>query len=85
MADRKDQDIEDVMREEGSRGKRRRKVDTTTAEQQARIRTKMLEAIRHGDESLFVEAILDLGHAPGSPEYDEYLKKWRENVGASRR
>ncbi len=83
MADRKD--IEDVMREEASRGKRRRKVDITTAEQQARVRTKMLEAIRHRDESLFVEAILDLGHVPGSPEYDEYLKKWRENVRASRR
>jgi hypothetical protein len=83
MADRKD--IEDVRREEGGRGSRRRKVDTTTAEQQARIRTKMLEAIRHRDESLFIEAILDLGHAPGSPEYVECLKKWRENVRASRR
>jgi hypothetical protein len=81
MVDRKD--INDVMREEGSRG--RRKVDRTTAEQQSRIRGKMLKAIRLRDESLFVEAILDLGHAPGSPEYDDYLKKWRENVRASRR
>jgi len=45
----------------------------------------MLRAIKLRDEALFIEAILDLGHAPGSPEYDEYLKKWRENVRASRR
>jgi len=83
MADRKD--IEDVMREEGSRGSRRRKVDTATAERRARIRATMLRAIKLRDEALFIEAILDLGHAPGSPEYDEYLKKWRENVRASRR
>jgi hypothetical protein len=71
----RDPDIQDVMREEKSRGKRR--VDTK-ALQLTQHRLKVLrEALNSKTEREFVEAIRELGLADGSEELREALKIWR--------
>ena len=77
-------EIREVIAEERRRGANQKRLETTTAEQRARVRKSMLKAIREADEGSFIEAILDLGHAPGSPDYERMLKLWRENVRTSR-
>ncbi len=73
--DPKSSDIQDVMREEKSRGKRR--VDTK-AIQLTQARLKLLrEALNSETEREFVEAIRELGFADDSEELSEALKIWR--------
>jgi hypothetical protein len=70
MSDEKD--IREVMR-----GDRRGK---TVRQQEADLKRFMLTAIRNCDEESFLWAITALGHEPGSAEYEEFRKKWRELV-----
>jgi len=73
--DPKSSDIQDVMREEKRRGKRR--VDTK-AIQLTQERLKLLrEALNSETEREFVEAIRELGFADDSEELSEALKIWR--------
>jgi hypothetical protein len=73
--DPKDPDIQDVMREEKSRGKRR--VDTK-ALQLTQERLKLLrEALNSETEREFVKAIRELGLADDSEKLSEALKIWR--------
>jgi hypothetical protein len=73
--DPKDPDIQDVMREEKSRGKRR--VDAK-AIQLTQERLKLLrEALNSETEREFVEAIRELGLAGDSEKLREALKIWR--------
>lgn len=73
--DPKDPDIQDGMREERSRGKRR--VDKQ-ARQLKQKRLKVFhDALNSETEREFVEAIRELGLAPDSEELREALKIWR--------
>ena len=73
-------DIQDVIKEEKSRG--RRKVDTK-ARQLARERLKFLqEALKARTEREFVEAIRPLGLADDPEKLREALKIWRSSVRA---
>jgi len=83
MSEKKD--IRKVMEEEKRRGIRRRPLDTASAEQQARTRAKFLRAIIDYNEEDFIRAIGELGHLPGSPEYERMMGLWREHVRALRR
>jgi len=75
-----DPDIQDVMREEKSRGKRR--VDTK-ARQQTQERLKALqEALKARTEREFVEAIRELGIADDPEILREALKIWRSSFSA---
>ena len=70
--DSKDPDIQDVMREEKSRGKRR--VDTG-ALQLARKRMELLrEALKSKTEREFVDAMRELGLADDPEKLREALK-----------
>jgi hypothetical protein len=80
-----EREIQQVMAEEKRRGARRKPLDTAAAEQQARTRAKFLQAIREYNEADFIGAIGELGHAPGSPEYERMMKIWREHVRHPRR
>jgi hypothetical protein len=77
MDDPKNLDIQDVMREEKSRGKRR--VDTG-ARQLRQERLKALqEALKARTEREFVEAIRELGYAADPEKLREALKIWRSS------
>jgi hypothetical protein len=73
--DPKDPDIQDVMREEKSRGKRR--VDTKALQLKQKRLQVLREALNSETEGEFVEAIRELGLAPDSEELREALKIWR--------
>ena len=77
MDDPKDPDIQDVMREEKSRGKRR--VDTG-ARQLRQERLKALqEALKARTEREFLEAIRELGYADDPEKQRQALKIWRSS------
>jgi hypothetical protein len=77
MDDPKDPDIQNVMREEKSRGKRR--VDTG-ARQLRQERLKALqEALKARTEREFLEAIRELGYADDPVKLREALKIWRSS------
>jgi hypothetical protein len=77
-----DDDIQDVRTQEERRG--RRPLHKTSLSQKQRIQAKMRQALREGNEALFIEAIIELGLRPGSSEYEDSLKAWRAFSGSSR-
>jgi hypothetical protein len=75
--DPKDPDIQDVIREEKSRGKR--PVDTK-ARQLRQQRLKALQiALKARTEREFVEAIRELGYGEDPEKLREALKIWRSS------
>jgi len=75
--DPKDPDIQGVMREEKSRGKRRVGMEARQLRQQ---RLKVLqEVLKARTEREFVEAIRELGYADDPEKLREALKIWRSS------
>jgi hypothetical protein len=72
----KDEDIKDVMREEGSRGRKR--VDTA-ARKKHQQRLKDFQKLLNGTEEEFISAIRAGGIRADSPLFLEALRIWREN------
>ena len=70
-------DIQDVMREEKSRGKRR--VDTKALQQRTYLLNRFREALKLRTEHEFVEAIRELGFADDPAKLREALKIWRSS------
>lgn len=71
-------EISDVVREETSRGSRRRPVDTEARKQRERLRQDYLKVIRDGDEEDFLTVLRALGLQEGSEEFRMHLKTWRQ-------
>ena len=69
-------DLEDVMREEKSRG--RRPIDTAARRERAALRRSFHELLEVGDERDFIKAIKALGLREGSPRFLDALRVWRE-------
>jgi hypothetical protein len=71
-----DDDLKDVLAEEGRRG--RRPIDIEARRRHNRLRKAVEETVREHDEETFKELIVhEIGLTPGSPEYDRALKEWR--------
>jgi hypothetical protein len=71
-------DIQDIMREEKSRGKRR--VDTKALELRQHRLKVLREALTNSKtEREFVEAIRELGYAADPEKLREALKIWRSS------
>jgi len=68
-------DIQDVIKEEKSRGKRR--VDTRALRQKEELLKGFREALKLRTEREFVEAIRELGFADDPVKLREALKIWR--------
>jgi hypothetical protein len=82
MASERDE-IEEVRESEQRRGKR--PIDIATHRQKQILLTKFREALRSQDEETFKEAIInELGQLPGSSEYANSMKIWREFRGRKR-
>jgi hypothetical protein len=76
MADEpKNRDIEDVMREEKSRGKRR--VDTEALRRRQDLLKKFREALTLSTEREFVDAIREMKLADDPEKLRELLRIWR--------
>ena len=75
----KDPDLEDMMIEERSRG--RRPVDMKTRRERQRLRRELRRLIKARDERGFIEAIRNVGLKDGSPEFLNALRVWRESQG----
>jgi hypothetical protein len=73
-------DIEDVMREEKSRGKR--PVDTKARRQRQERLMALQEALKARTEREFVEAIRELGYADDPEKLRQALKIWRSSFSA---
>ena len=75
-------EIDDVRKEEQSRGKR--PVDISARKRRFALLRKFKEALESNDVELFKEALIhDLGQLPGTPEYNESLKIWHSRHGSS--
>ena len=70
-------EIDDVMKEEKSRGKRR--VDTEALQLRQERLKALQEALRARTEREFVEAIRELGYADDPEKLREALKIWRSS------
>lgn len=70
--------IQDVMREEKSRGRRR--VDTKALREREELLRRFREALKLRTEGEFVEAIRELGFADDPVKLREALKIWRASV-----
>ena len=70
-------DIQDVMKEEKNRGKRR--VDTKALRQREELLRGFREALKLRTEREFVEAIRELGLADDPVKLREALKIWRSS------
>ncbi len=76
-----DQEIKDVRDEELQRGKRQ-PLNVSEIRRRAALRRKFKEALQSDNEAAFIDAIVnDLGQLPGSAEYANSLKIWREFRG----
>jgi len=70
-------EIREIMAEETSRGRwRPRTAASTRAKAERRRTVRELLAIR--DRNEFVAAIIEYGLQPGSSEFEQALKAWRE-------
>jgi len=79
---RRKDDIDDLRAEEERRGKR--PIDLPARRRRLILLRKFREALESDDEEKFKRAIIDeLGQLPGSAEYENSLKIWRESRGAS--
>jgi hypothetical protein len=81
----KDKDVRDVIREETSRGSRRKTIDTTTKAQQERIHAAMLRAIKERNEADFIAALHDLGYVEDSDVFEKTMKNWRDRFGGGKK
>ena len=75
--DPKDPDIQDVMREEKSRGKRR--IDMEALRRREYLLKKIREALTLRTEREFVEAIRELKLVDDPEKLRELLKIWRSS------
>lgn len=75
--DPKDPDIQDVMREEKSRGKR--PVDTKARQLRQQRLKALQEALKARTEREFLEAIRELGYGDDPEKLREALKIWRSS------
>jgi hypothetical protein len=70
-----ERDVQDVLREERARGRRR--VDTDAEREQRKFREDYLVLILGDDEAKFREALIALGFQPDSAEIRQHVASWR--------
>jgi hypothetical protein len=76
MDDKKSRDLQDVVREEGRRGRRPIDIGTIRQKRERLALLKRLLAVATKEE--FIEAIRAFGLVEGTPEFLEALDAWHE-------
>lgn len=74
------EDIQDVVREEESRGRRpgKRPIDTDILRGRRRRLQDLRKLLRRNRKEDFVEAMRDLGLEPGSAAFEDALQIWKD-------
>jgi hypothetical protein len=72
--DAEDKEIHDLMREEKSRGTKRRLVDTGEEKKKRKLEKDALRAIQSGDLHAFVRMLHEAGVKDGTPAFANALK-----------
>ena len=76
MAADEDTDLNDVIKEEQSRG--RRTLDMKTRRERQKLLRDLRRLLNSGDERGFLQAMRSVGLKDGSPEFLEAWRVWRE-------
>lgn len=76
MDDKKSQDLKDVIKEEGRRG--RRPIDIGTVRKKRERQALLKKLLTLSTEKEFVEAICAFGLVDGTPEFSAALDAWHE-------
>jgi len=71
-----DTDLNDVIKEEQSRG--RRTLDMKTRRERQQLLRDLRRLLNSGDERGFLQAMRSVGLKDGSPEFLEAWRVWRE-------
>lgn len=79
MAD--EDEIQSIMREEKSRGVRRKRVDTEERKKIQKTKTSLARVLDSGDEREFMKLMREIGLKDDSPEFLKALKAFRDHVG----
>lgn len=79
MGDKDRADLNDVIREERSRG--RRPISAEAQRRRRQLLQDFADMLKHGTEEDFLEAIRALGLKDGSPQFQEALETWRQIYG----
>jgi hypothetical protein len=74
ITDTEDKDVLDVMREEKSRGTKRRPANTAEQKKKRKLENDALRAIQSGDLHAFVRMLHEAGVKDGTPAFANALK-----------
>ena len=74
-------EIQSIMREEKSRGVRRKRVDTDERKKSQKTRADLARVLASGDERAFMKIMREIGLKDDSPEFLKALRTFREHVG----
>jgi hypothetical protein len=80
ITDAEDKDILDLMREEKSRGTKRRPVNTSEEKKRRKLEKDALRAIQSGDLHAFVRMLHEAGVKDGTPAFANALKIFHASV-----
>ena len=74
-------EIQSIIREEKSRGVRRKRVDTEERKKTQKTKSDLARALALGDERTFTKIMREIGLKDDSPEFLKALKVFRDHVG----
>ena len=74
-------EIQLIIREEKSRGVRRKRVDTEERKKRQKTKADLARALASADKRAFMKIMREIGLKDDSPEFLKALKTFREHVG----
>jgi hypothetical protein len=74
-------EIQSIIREEKSRGVRRKRVDTEERKKTQKTKANLARVLAAGDEREFMKLMREIGLKDDSPEFSKALKAFRDHVG----
>jgi len=74
-------EIQSIIREEKSRGVRRKRVDTEERKKTQKTKANLARVLASGDEREFMKLMREIGLKDDSPEFLKALKAFRDHVG----
>jgi hypothetical protein len=75
-------DISRIREEETERGRRPRR--SSEKQKLQRLKSMAMTAIKRGNLGLFQQVLIELGQRPGSSEYEQSMKLYKEYQRAKR-
>lgn len=76
--DSSDEELIDLLTEEGSRGRRRPILDASIRRKRGELLNDLKKLIESGDEELFLEAIRVRGLQDGTEAFERAVEIWRQ-------